>query len=286
MIVSSCLCYLALFMILILIDTVISLHEDTSSLKDEASALESIRGNTLSVLSQLSNEGHESADPISLQTVRQALVADHGDPGIEGSSSLFYYLFDDWRAVYSIVGNFHYRLDELHNAMMITHIQKPSYPSIPMKQIIPRLHMLGRQFRQMDHLYTAYKNLITRITAQKPAPDQGRTTPRSFSGLSAHHRGVTLAPNAVTRFERLSDRIELLILSEIREFTAEKEALVATVSCHTLHSPPTFCRKILTKLVCSTSTLPLRKTRKPPRDSPVLRRSSLNSPSSSSPSPS
>lgn len=48
-----------------------------------------------------------------MQTVRQALEHEHGDPGIEGASSLFYYLFDDWRAVYSTVANFHLRLEEL-----------------------------------------------------------------------------------------------------------------------------------------------------------------------------
>lgn len=74
-----------------------------------------MRGNTLSVLSQLSNVGHKQADPISMQTVRQVLESDEGqvDPGIEGASNLFYYLFDDWRAVYTTVSSFHNRLDNL-----------------------------------------------------------------------------------------------------------------------------------------------------------------------------
>ena len=39
-----------------------------------------------------------------MQSVRQALEGlDIDDPGSEGSSNLFYYLFDDWRAVYSAV---------------------------------------------------------------------------------------------------------------------------------------------------------------------------------------
>lgn len=77
--------------------------------------LKSIRGNTLSVLSQLSELGHLSADPTSMQTVRQALELDgaQANPGIEGSSNLFYYLFDDWRAVYSTIAAFRARLEKL-----------------------------------------------------------------------------------------------------------------------------------------------------------------------------
>ena len=91
----------------------ISLHE-YPGLVNNASDLKSMRANTLSVLSQLSRFGHDSADPISLQTVRQALeqAASQDHPGLEGASNLFYYLFDDWRAVYSTVAGFHQRLEE------------------------------------------------------------------------------------------------------------------------------------------------------------------------------
>ncbi len=76
--------------------------------------LKSLRANTISVLSQLSSCGHDSAEPISMQTVRQALDLDanQGDFGIEGASNLFYYLFDDWRAVYTTVAKFQSRLDK------------------------------------------------------------------------------------------------------------------------------------------------------------------------------
>jgi hypothetical protein len=69
----------------------------------------------MSVLKQLSTSGLDETDPLSLQTVRYALKAEdvQAEPGIEGSSLLFYYLFDDWRAVYSTVGRYHLRLDIL-----------------------------------------------------------------------------------------------------------------------------------------------------------------------------
>jgi len=66
-------------------------------------------------MSQLSDHGHLTADPISIQSVRHALDPDslHANVGIEGASNLFYYLFDDWRAVYSTISNFRHRLEEL-----------------------------------------------------------------------------------------------------------------------------------------------------------------------------
>lgn len=97
-----------------LLDTVISLHEDTRPC-DNKPDLISMRRNTLSVLSQLSKIGHDQADPISMQTVRQVLELDEAqaNPGIEGASNLFYYLFDDWRAVYATVSSFQKRLHDL-----------------------------------------------------------------------------------------------------------------------------------------------------------------------------
>ena len=92
----------------------ISLHEDTGPITNEHD-LRSLRSNTLSVLSQLSDKGHLTPDPISMQSVRQALEAD-ADPstsGLEGASNLFYYLFDDWRAVYSTIAAYRQRLEEL-----------------------------------------------------------------------------------------------------------------------------------------------------------------------------
>lgn len=96
------------------LDTVLSLHEDTGPIVKEHD-LKMMRNNTLSVLSQLSNHGHLKADPISIQSVRQALELDspQANIGIEGASNLFYYLFDDWRAVYSTISAYRQRLEEL-----------------------------------------------------------------------------------------------------------------------------------------------------------------------------
>ncbi|KAG4425644.1 hypothetical protein IFR04_001106 [Cadophora malorum] len=207
--------------------TVISLHEHPGHVEDKDD-LGAIRANTLSVLSQLSRLG--TADPISMQTVRQALKLDpaQAHPGLEGASLLFYYLFDDWRAVYLTVATYHKRLDELQGAILGEVNRKAN--SSPNLQIIPRLHILGRRIRQNQHLYEGYKNLIKRILEPKTTMAHGNAPSRTPTGLGTApgSRGVSLALSATQRFERLSDRLELLILSETKEFLAEKDALVST----------------------------------------------------------
>ncbi|CAL3964449.1 unnamed protein product, partial [Diplocarpon coronariae] len=96
-------------------------------------------------------------------------------------------------------------------------------------EIIPRLHILGRQIRQSQHLYEGYRNLIKRILEPKASPVHLTAVSRTSTCLSARPgsrgNGVMLAPSAAQRFERLGDRLELLILSETKEILAEKEAL-------------------------------------------------------------
>lgn len=92
--------------VLTLPDTVISLQEYPGLFKNEED-LKATRSNLFSVLSQLSAINHDTTDPLSMQSVRQALAdVDDGYHGVEGASNLFYYLFDDWRAVYSTVDVF------------------------------------------------------------------------------------------------------------------------------------------------------------------------------------
>jgi hypothetical protein len=80
--------------------------------------LRATRSNLLSVLGQLSKVSHDSTDPLSLQSVRLALGdLDGEDPAVEGASNLFYYLFDDWRAVYSTVAVFEKRLEKFVRAL-------------------------------------------------------------------------------------------------------------------------------------------------------------------------
>jgi hypothetical protein len=65
--------------------------------------IETVRRNTLSVLSQLSTIG--SADGVELISLRQPAESNDTSEltGVEGASNLFYYLFDDWTATYTLL---------------------------------------------------------------------------------------------------------------------------------------------------------------------------------------
>jgi hypothetical protein len=120
---------------------------------------------------------------------------------------------------------------------------------MPNIEIIPRLHVLGSQIRSFHHIYEGYKNLIQRMLVP---PDSavtnanGSETPYSMSrsmSIAAHHPSiekeahVVISRSARARFERLSDRLQLLILSQTEEFLTEKDALMNTVSCLPFHFP-------------------------------------------------
>lgn len=220
-------------------NTVISLQEDPSFITNDED-LKETRSNLLSVLRQLSKVKHDSIDPLSWQSVRQALDGLDGEKvGIEGASNLFYYLFDDWLAVYHTVGFFRKRLKSLQDVIIDSSSQK-SY-EMPDIAIIPRLHILGQEIRTMHHVYEGYKNLISRILEPPKSAILEDLTPsrsRSFSMMSAPACLSPLPPenntrnlvsrSAAARFERLGDRLQLLILSQTNEFLVEKEALMNT----------------------------------------------------------
>ncbi|TEY68285.1 hypothetical protein BOTCAL_0121g00120 [Botryotinia calthae] len=209
-------------------NTVIALHEDTGPIEPTKKDLKSLRGNTLSVLGQLSKSGHEAADPISMQSVRQVLDLNtaQANSGTEGASNLFYYLFDDWRAVYKTVAFFRRSLKELETSIFEDMTRKSNKgPDI---RIIPHLHFLSKRIRRMQHLYNGYHNLITRILKPKNSSTWEADTPDGSFMTQSGRNGVKLAASASQRFERLGDRLKLLILSETGELLAEKDALSTT----------------------------------------------------------
>jgi len=83
------------------------------------------------------------------------------------------------------------------------------------------------------HLYKGYKSLVGRVI--KPGnhdlqPVEGMPTPNQHLGNDR----ITLAPSAMNRFERLGDRIELIMLSSIEQSIGEKDALTNTVRLSSL----------------------------------------------------
>ncbi|EHK98830.1 hypothetical protein M7I_5339 [Glarea lozoyensis 74030] len=93
-----------------------------------------------------------------------------------------------------------------------------------------KLHWVICRIREMDHVYEGYKNIIQRIL-EPPKIDNSRTLSANSESQWSRgkgRQGPAIATSAISRFERLGDRLQLLILSETKEFMAEKDALTNT----------------------------------------------------------
>ncbi len=71
------------------------------------------------------------------------------------------------------------------------------------------------------HLYEGYKNIVDRVLEYR----EGAPRPYNREGTNR----IDVALQASERFERLSDRIHLLVISALKELIEEKDALISTV---------------------------------------------------------
>ncbi|OBT90991.1 hypothetical protein VE02_00210 [Pseudogymnoascus sp. 03VT05] len=198
---------------------VISFHEAPRPKGEVSKYIETVRKNTLSVLSQLSTIG--SADGVELISLRQP--ADSKDTseltGAEGASNLFYYLFDDWTATYTLLMVLQGNIEKLRQKIMAG--LGENQPDALAKEIIPKLYEVGKLLRSNQHLFSGYENLISRILKyeedKEREPSNGRTDER-----------VSVVQTARHRFERLRDNIKFLVLNYVDEAIGEIDGLQTT----------------------------------------------------------
>lgn len=89
-------------------------------------------------------------------------------------------------------------------------------------EIIPTLHYLSKDLREFKHLFENYKNLIDKIEkAARPEPHVGVKP--------TVDRQVFLTYSALSRFDRLRDRLQYLMLNTIEGYVEEIAALSTTV---------------------------------------------------------
>lgn len=96
---------------------------------------------------------------------------------------------------------------------------------------IPDLHKLSKDLRQLKHLFEGTKALIQKIR-----------TPRNSDMMASRQQlqvagDVVLSSTALDRFERLEDRLQLLMLNRIQEYLEEQKALSDTVSFRSAPRP-------------------------------------------------
>lgn len=146
----------------------------------------------------------------------------------EGSSSLLYYLFDNWNTSYRLLLGFQRQLSDISSIAL----SPPSQDPQDSLTIIQQLYIITRSLRREEHLHRGYKNLIKRIL------EHGSTSNLQIKAFMVHPQdskpftkksmNVVLSLAASMRFQRLSDRINLLILATLEQLTLEKESLLTT----------------------------------------------------------
>lgn len=79
--------------------------------------------------------------------------------------------------------------------------------------------------RQLQNLFESYKNMIRRVSHPRHATTQGEVP----SGPILLSGDVRISQSARSRFDRLEDRLQLLMLNTIQECLEEQTALSDTV---------------------------------------------------------
>ncbi|KAI8957465.1 hypothetical protein F5Y11DRAFT_339650 [Daldinia sp. FL1419] len=227
--------------------TVLSIHETLSfepvpekENKEnwQRTEFEYMRAHTLDILRQLSKIGYKlyEGNPLAQSSVRNSLGtskreigraqsgvsffsnSEIGSLADEGTSNLFYYLFEDYIAAGPLKAA-ERELDELTEKVLeSTHRKKVSKSY----EIIPTLHYLSKDLREFKHLFENYKNLINKIMLV------GKPDLHHNGALFDGDRKVYLTNSALSRFDRLSDRLQYLMLNTIEGYLEEIGALSTT----------------------------------------------------------
>ena len=100
------------------------------------------------------------------------------------------------------------------------------------------MHAFGKDLRQLKHLFESYQNIVKKVlSTPKSNPGSLQTASeageRSSSGTllsNINHGKIALTESALNRFERLDDRLQLLLLNTIDEYLDDIAALNQTVS--------------------------------------------------------
>ena len=147
-----------------------------------------------------------------------------------------------------IVSCYNYALRHYQRKDMFT---KPGVP------LIEQLHQYGRELAVLKRIYQSYALIIERILDRQQPVNLTTSERSNASGEQVQHRspnrnstmqdlekslveneshptgaktfGAPLSSPAIVRFERLLDRVNLFVISEIQECLDEKESLVFLV---------------------------------------------------------
>ncbi|KAK2045862.1 ADP-ribosylation factor [Colletotrichum somersetense] len=189
---------------------VVSFHETPQTEQPERDdwareELQSMRSNTLSVLFQLSKHGTTDFSDrlISFKRVRQAMTEmdSESDMACEGSSNLFYYLFEDYSSAMPVLKASKLRLEQLRSGFW----------ELGKRRERPRCFAMLSEGKNAD--FDFYRT------------DEAKPRRTMSSRLQGE---VNISLSARSRFERLGDRLQLLMLNTIQGCLEEQKALSDT----------------------------------------------------------
>ncbi|KAK2026993.1 ADP-ribosylation factor [Colletotrichum zoysiae] len=191
---------------------VVSFHETPPTEQPERDnwareELQSMRSNTLSVLFQLSKHGTTDFSDrlVSFKRVRQAMteMGSESDMACEGSSNLFYYLFEDYSSALPVLKASKLRLEQLRRERL-------------------RCFAMLSEGKNADFVFY-------RTDEAKPRRTMSSEGHSDHSELLKGLQGeVNISLSARSRFERLGDRLQLLMLNTIQGCLEEQKALSDT----------------------------------------------------------
>ena len=196
-----------------------------------------MRSNTMSVLRQLSlaseKDFKRQQNILELKTIRSAHGSTQGreigkeSEGFKLAGALFYYLFEDYTAAVPILFKSRDVIHELQQAIM--EIDQHKIKIRPRsKNIIPLLHDLGKQLRQVKHLFHSYQTIVGQIlNSRGPA---GSSLGALGSACHLDETPLWFSHSAGKRFERLDYHLQLMMLNHLEEALEETRALSETVS--------------------------------------------------------
>ncbi|KAF0318758.1 ADP-ribosylation factor [Colletotrichum asianum] len=222
---------------------VLSLHEtppyvypEDAKLADEE--LRGMRSNTMAVLRQLSKHGVDdySNSVITLKSVRQALPT--AGPGCnaarEGSSNLYstpfqrLNIFIRLDCAECLKCRFFYLFEDYSGAREKILASNSRRSKLKSGDVIRPLHTLRRELRQLHHLFESYKSLIRRICRPRCGDGHKQCPCAASESLGGLSDEVKISSSARGRFERLEDRLQLLMLNTMHEYLDELDALSNT----------------------------------------------------------
>ncbi|KAK1068768.1 hypothetical protein LTR74_005426 [Friedmanniomyces endolithicus] len=170
---------------------------------------------------------------------------------------LFYYLFENFHNSYTLVtrGESRYEVE-------LSNLRAQMFDS-PKLRHIDRLDSIGKELGVLRRHYQSYLRIIDRLlepqptasTPLQPSHNLGAGSEISLATLrplppSEQEKstlGISLTPASLVRFQRLKDLIALYALSEIDEYTTQKDALV-TLNFNLLALRDTLAMEKLTKV--------------------------------------